>query len=115
MFVPISEYFSPILQKFLPSSILICFYLIKENNKEIKNKENLKEINNDVYDIINKIYDDFEIKPNYINIDINNNKQKNENFKFIINKYLSLAYLKKERKRKPEETKKTHKRGMTGL
>ena len=97
------------------SAILICFYLIKENNKEIKNKENLKEINNDVYDIINKIYDDFEIKPNYINIDINNNKQKNENFKFIINKYLSLAYLKKERKRKPKETKKTHKRGMTGL
>ena len=97
------------------SAILICFYLIKGNNKEIKNTQDLKEINHDTYDIINKIYEDFEIRPNYINIDINNNKQKNEKFKFIINKYLSLAYLKKERKRKVKERKKTHKRGMTGL
>ena len=59
--------------------------------------------------------EDFEISPNYINIDLNNHKFKNEKFKFIINKFLSLSYLKKERKRMPKVTKKTHKRGMTGL
>ena len=97
------------------SAILICFHIIKENDKEIKNTEDLKEINHDAYDIINKIYEDFEIKPNYININLNNDNLKNDKFKFIINKYLSLAYLKKERKRKPKDAKKTHKRGMTGL
>ena len=41
---------------------------------------------------------------------------KNDKFELVINKFLSIAYLKKERKRKPEDNnKKTHKRGMTGL
>ena len=97
------------------STILICFHIIKEDKKEIQNILDLKEINHDIYDILNKIYEDFEISPNYINIDLNNHKFKNEKFKFIINKFLSLSYLKKERKRMPKDTKKTHKRGMTGL
>ena len=97
------------------STILMCFHIIKEDKKEIQNILDLKEINHDIYDILNKIYEDFEISPNYINIDLNNHKFKNEKFKFIINKFLSLSYLKKERKRMPKDTKKTHKRGMTGL
>ena len=55
---------------------------------------------------------DFDIKPNYITMNINNDeKLKNEKFEFVINKFLSLAYLKKERKRKPKDS--SYKRRMS--
>ena len=96
--------------------ILLCFYITKDDNKEIKFTDDLIEINKGTYDIINKIYNEFEIKPNYLTFNLNNNENfKNDKFEFVINKFMSLAYLKKERKRKPNDIKKTHKRGMTGL
>ena len=101
------------------NTILLCFNITKDENKEIKNTDDIKQINEDTYNYINKIYNDFEIKPNYINFHIKDDEDKiykNDKFELVINKFLSIAYLKKERKRKPEDNnKKTHKRGMTGL
>ena len=98
------------------NTILLCFHITKDNNKEIKFTDDLIEINKEAYDIISKIYNEFEIRPNYLTFNLNNNTNlKNDKFEFVINKFMSLAYLKKERKRKPNDTKKTHKRGMTGL
>jgi len=74
------------------SIICICFNL----TEIIKNEENVKKTK----EIINKIKIDFNIKTYFINYSLNisyNNDNKLEN---IINKYLSLAYLKKERKDK---------------
>ena len=98
------------------NTILLCYNLIKEENKEQINTDNKIELNNKTYSIIDKIYNIFDIKPNYINVNLNNEENiKNDKFELIINKFLSLAYLKKERKRKPKDNKKTHKRGVTGL
>lgn len=74
------------------SIICICFNL----TEIIKNEENIKKTK----EIIKNIKNDFNIKTYFINYSLNvsyNNDNKLEN---IINKYLSLAYLKKERKDK---------------
>jgi hypothetical protein len=98
------------------NTILLCFNITEEDNKEQSNDDDQIEINNETYTIIDRIYNEFDIKPNYITFNINNEENiKNEKFELVINKFLSLAYLKKERKRKPKDNKKTHKRGMTGL
>ena len=98
------------------NTILLCFNITKEDNKDDINNDDQIEINSDTYTIIDKIYNEFDIKPNYITININNiGKIKNDKFELVINKFLSVAYLKKERKRKHRNSKKTHKRGMSGL
>ena len=98
---------------------IFSFYFTSKTSTVIKNTDDIKQINEDTYNYINKIYNDFEIKPNYINFHIKDDEDKiykNDKFELVINKFLSIAYLKKERKRKPEDNnKKTHKRGMTGL
>ena len=71
------------------SVICICFDIIeidKTNKNVIKTKN-----------IINKIKEDYNIKTIFIDFSLNNpsHEDKLEN---IINKFLSLAYLKKERK-----------------
>ena len=103
------------------NTILLCFYIKNNSNSNEANltdKDNII-INNNVNSIVKNIYKDFDIKPNYITFDLNNGEYqknyKNEKFELVINKFLSLAYLKKERKRKPKYSKKTHKRGITGL
>jgi hypothetical protein len=109
------------------NTILLCFEIIsididkkdlKEediNKSETKNNDNI----NKSKEIINTIIKDFELKPNYINFYLNNKEDylKNEKFELAINKFLSLAYLKKERKRKiyKKKNSKKHKRGITGL
>ena len=106
--------------------ILLCFELISVDNNDknfnidINNKQNINNDNiNQSKEIINKIVKEFDIKPNYINFYINNKENclKNEKFELVINKFLSLAYLKKERKRKKSIKKNTkqHKRGITGI
>ena len=109
------------------NTILLCFEIIcididkkdlKEediNKLETKNNDNI----NKSKEIINNIIKDFELKPSYINFYLNNKEDylKNEKFELAINKFLSLAYLKKERKRKiyKKKNSKKHKRGITGL
>ena len=109
------------------NTILLCFEIIrididkkdlKEediNKSETKSNDNINESKQ----IINNIIKDFELKPNYITFYLNNKEEylKNEKFDLAINKFLSLAYLKKERKRKIYKKKNTkkHKRGITGL
>ena len=101
------------------NTILFCFSIVQKNiikdSKEDIHNNGQIEINNETYTIIDKIYNEFDIKPNYITVNMNNNGIKNEKFELVINKFLSLAYLKKERKRKHRDSKKAHKRGMTGL
>ena len=116
------------------NTILLCFQIIIDKDyKDINsNKEQNESINNindnnadnekdiaDSKNIINKIKNDFDIRPNYITFNLNKkgNYIKNEKFESVINKFLSLAYLKKERKRRitPNKNVKKHKRGMTGL
>jgi hypothetical protein len=69
--------------------------------------------------VLYKIINDFELKPNYITFYLNEKGDcsKNEKFELVINKFLSLAYLKKERKRRYEtkDNVKKHKRGITGI
>ena len=106
--------------------ILLCFEIVKintdkkdfkpdDNSSQIKNNDNTKECE----DIINKIKNQFEIKPNYITFYLNNKEDclKSDKFELVINKFLSLSYLKKERKIKKSKKKnlKQHKRGITGL
>ena len=109
------------------NTILLCFEIIcididkkdlKEediNKSETKSNDNI----NQSKEIINNIIKDFELKPNYINFYVNNKDDylKNEKFELAINKFLSLSYLKKERKRKINKKKnsKKHMRGITGL
>ena len=109
------------------NTILLCFEIIcididkkdlKEediNKSETKSNDNI----NKSKEIINNIIKDFELKPSYINFYLNNKEDylKNEKFELAINKFLSLAYLKKERKRKiyKKKNSKKHKRGITGL
>lgn len=109
------------------NTILLCFEIIcididkkdlKEediNKSETKSNDNI----NKSKEIINNIIKDFELKPNYINFYVNNKDDylKNEKFELAINKFLSLSYLKKERKRKINKKKnsKKHMRGITGL
>ena len=109
------------------NTILLCFEIIcididkkdlKEediNKSETKSNDNI----NKSKEIINNIIKDFELKPNFINFYLNNKEEylKNEKFELAINKFLSLAYLKKERKRKiyKKKNSKKHKRGITGL
>ena len=109
------------------NTILLCFEIIcididkkdlKEediNKLETKNNDNI----NKSKEIINNIIKDFELKPSYINFYLNNKEDylKNEKFELAINKFLSLAYLKKERKRKiyKKKNSKKHMRGITGL
>ena len=110
--------------------ILLCFeIIIIEDLKSINidNKDNININNNDINNndinesksIINKIINDFELKPNYITFYLNKKDDclKNDKFELVINKFLSLAYLKKERKRKinSKNDVKKHKRGITGL
>jgi len=98
------------------NTILLCFNIIEEDNKEQTNDDDQIEINNETYSIIDKIYNEFDIRPNYLTFNISSEENiKNKKFELVINKFLSLAYLKKERKRKPKDNKKTHKRGITGL
>ena len=104
------------------NAILLCFEIItvedfKETTKEnniINNKE-IKESK----EIINEITNKFELKPNYITFYLNDKDKclKNEKFELAINKFLSLAYLKKERKNRNsfKNNSKKHKRGITGL
>ena len=108
--------------------ILLCFEIIivKDlksihiNNNDNNNINNMNH--NDINkskNIINKILNDFELKPNYITFFLDKNEDciKNDKFEFVINKFLSLAYLKKERKRRnsSKNVVKKHKRGITGL
>jgi len=109
------------------STILLCFEIIsididKKDLKEedINKSENITNDNiNKSKEIINNIIKDFELKPYYINFYKNNKEDylKNEKFELAINKFLSLSYLKKERKRKINKKKnsKKHMRGITGL
>ena len=120
------------------STILFCFEIIEvedlksvdideEENNNKNNIGNIKNLNNnninESKEIINKIIKDFEMKPNYITFYRNRKDDclKNKKFGLVINKFLSLAYLKKERKRKnkisPKKKSdiKKHKRGVTGL
>ena len=93
----------------------------KDENYDINNVNNI-DINESI-EIIDKIKNEFELKPNYITFYLNNKGcfLKNKKFELIINKFLSLAYLKKERKRKCKNSPKNknkikkHKRGKTGL
>ena len=66
-----------------------------------------------------KRINDFELKPNYITFYLNKKEDclKNDRFELVINKFLSLAYLKKDRKRRntSKNNVKKHKRGITGL
>ena len=105
------------------NAILFCFEIItvEDFKKIISEKEN-NSINNKKIDeskeIINKIVNEFELKPNYITFYLNDKDDflKNEKFELVINKFLSLAYLKKERKRRnSKKNSKKHKRGITGL
>ena len=108
------------------NAILLCFeiFIAKDLknvdiNKEEKNIINNNNIN-ESKDIINKIEKEFELKPNYITFysDNKDNYLKNDKFELVINKFLSLAYLKKERKRRKNSLNKNvkkHKRGITGL
>ena len=98
---------------------------IKKNNINNINNLNLNNNNNinESKEIIDKIIKDFELKPNYITFYTNKKGDclKNKKFGLVINKFLSLAYLKKERKRKNKISPKNksnvkkHKRGITGL
>ena len=108
------------------SAILLCFeIIIVKNLKDIDNNNNLQNnhINNDNINesknIINNIINEFEMKPNYITFYLNDKNAclKNDKFELVINKFLSLAYLKKERKRKDSHkyNRKKHKRGVTGI
>ena len=108
------------------SAILLCFeIIIVKNLKDIDNNNNLQNdhINNDNVneskDTINNIINEFEMKPNYITFYLNDKNAclKNDKFELVINKFLSLAYLKKERKRKDSHkyNRKKHKRGVTGI
>ena len=108
------------------NTILLCLeIIIVKNLKDIDNNINLQNnhINNDNINesknIINNIINEFEMKPNYITFYLNdkNDCLKNDKFELVINKFLSLAYLKKERKRKDSHKSniKKHKRGITGI
>lgn len=109
------------------STILLCFEIIyididKEDLKEEEINKSETKTNDNINkskEIINNIIKDFELKPNYINFYMNNKDDfiKNEKFELAINKFLSLSYLKKERKRKINKKKnsKKHMRGITGL
>ena len=104
--------------------ILLCFEIITTKDSHFLNliKKTIVNNNNEINEsknIIDKIINDFELKPNYITFNINEKDdcEKNGKFELVINKFLSLAYLKKERKRKksPKNNVKKHKRGITGL
>ena len=107
--------------------ILLCFEIVSNKNSHfidiikntIENIDNNKNGINESKSIIDKIINDFELKPNYITFYLNEKDDcsKNEKFELVINKFLSLAYLKKERKRKYETKNnvKKHKRGITGI
>ena len=76
--------------------ILICFHFIDENENE--ENENVIMENKKIIEDIEKNYD---IKANYISFNLKNDKNlKNKSFVNVINKYWSLAYLKKDRKNK---------------
>ena len=109
------------------NAILLCFEIISVENSHfidiiknsIENIDNKSKEINESKNIIDKIINDFDLKPNYIKfyLDDKGDSSKNEKFELVINKFLSLAYLKKERKRK-KDTKnnvKKHKRGITGI
>jgi len=107
------------------NAILLCFEIIivdNLNNIDTNILQN-KDINNtninESKNVINSIFKNFEIKPNYITFYLDNKDDclKNEKFELVINKFLSLAYLKKERKRKVSSNTnvKKHKRGITGI
>lgn len=90
---------------------VICIYFdFMEINS---NKENVSHNKN----IISKIENEFNIKTFLISYSLNNIDENDNKLENIINKYLSLAYLKKERKRKdPHKSNiKKHKRGITGI
>ena len=110
------------------NAILLCFEIIivdNLNNIDTNNLQNndINNINNtninESKNVINSIFKNFEIKPNYITfyLDSKDDCLKNEKFELVINKFLSLAYLKKERKRKVSSNNnvKKHKRGITGI
>ena len=116
------------------NAILFCFEIIEVEDlksvdidkEENNNKNNINNINNNITqskEIIDKIIKDFEMKPNYITFYRNTKDEclKNKKFGLVINKFLSLSYLKKERKIKnkifPNKKRdvKKHKRGITGL
>ena len=110
------------------NSILLCFEIIHANDFENINipkeqQSTTPNNNNDnnkkqSIDIINKIINDYEIKPNYLTFVMNDKgfHLKNEKFEHVINKFLSIAYLKKERKRRVSQKEiKKHKRGITGI
>ncbi len=108
------------------SAILLCFeIIIVKNLKDIDNNNNMQNnhiINDNINEsknIINNIINEFEMKPNYITFYLNdkNDCLKKDKFELVINKFLSLAYLKKERKRKDSHKykRKKHKRGITGI
>ena len=108
------------------SAILLCFeIIIVKNLKDIDNNNNMQNnhiINDNINEsknIINNIINEFEMKPNYITFYLNdkNDCLKNDKFELVINKFLSLAYLKKERKIKDSHKykRKKHKRGVTGI
>ncbi len=104
--------------------ILLCFEIITTKDSHFLNliKKTIVNNNNEINEsknIIDKIINDFELKPNYITFNINEKDdcEKNGKFELVINKFLSLAYLKKERKRKDSHKSNTkkHKRGITGI
>ena len=109
------------------NTILLCFKIVSNKNSHfidiiknsIDNMDNNKNGINESKSIIDKIINDFDLKPNYITFYLKEKDDcsKNEKFELVINKFLSLAYLKKERKRKYESKKnvKKHKRGITGI
>ena len=112
------------------NTILLCFEIVSKKNshfidiiknsiENIDNMDNNKNGINESKSIIDKIINDFELKPNYITFYLNEKDDcsKNEKFELVINKFLSLAYLKKERKRRYEtkDNVKKHKRGITGI
>ena len=71
---------------------VICFEFNEEKDEDII-AENKK--------ILNDLKNNYDITINNISFDINKDKGlKNHKFVTVINKYLSLAYLKKERKNK---------------
>lgn len=109
------------------NAILFCFeIIILEDLKSININSKANNINiinnNDIYEsknVINKIVNDFELRPNYITFYLDKKEDclKNDKFELVINKFLSLAYLKKERKKRNSSKNdlKKHKRGVTGL
>ena len=71
---------------------IVSFEFSEEKNEDIISENK---------DILKKVENNFDVIINYIYFDIDKDKGlKNQKFVSVINKYLSLAYLKKERKNK---------------